>query len=422
MKREQGPPAIARRELLAGAAATALVLPVGIAGCGAGSTPAHAPAAPSGRRRLRELGILIGTKPTGRWNAITDVPGVRVGHVTRIEGSGPLVPGRGPIRTGVTAIIPADDIARAPVSAARFTLNGNGELTGLGSVDRSGLLETPIFLTDTSNIGRVMNGAITWLLETFPEIGDTAPVPVPVVGETWAAFLHDAEGRHITDEHVLAAIRGAATGPVAEGAVGGGTGMVAYAFKGGIGTASRLISGAREKPGGAPGAEGGATVGVLVQANHGRRGQLRIDGVPVGAEVRDLMPLEPRKSKSILIIGATDAPMLPEQLGQLCKRMALGLARTGATSTHGSGDLLLFFSTGLRARRGAAITEGQIWSDEQIDAVLTAAVEATEEAILNALCSAETMTGLDGNTAYALPLERLPGIFQKYGRPLGAGR
>jgi len=427
MDREQAPPpGITRRELLAGAAATGLVLPLGVAGCGAGSAPAHAPAAPAGRRRLRELGITLGTMPTGRWNAITDVPGVRVGHLTRIEGSGARVPGRGPIRTGVTAILPADDIARAPVSAARFTLNGNGELTGLGNLDRSGLLETPVLLTDTSNVGRAMNGAIAWLLETFPEIGDTAPVPVPVVGETWAAFLHDAEGRHITDEHVIAAIRAAASGPVAEGAVGGGTGMVAYGFKGGIGTASRRLPVSHGRPGGPAsatrGAPEGATVGVLVQANHGRRSQLRIDGVPVGAEIPDLTPLEPRKSKSILLIGATDAPMLPEQLGQLCKRMAIGLARTGATSTRGSGDLLLFFSTGLRARRGAALTEGQIWNDEQIDPVLTAAVEAAEEAVLNALCSAGTMTGVDGNTAYALPLERLPAIFRKHGRTLGAGR
>ena len=416
MDPEQTPPAvITRRELLAGGAATALGSALGVAACGSGSAPAHAPTAPAGRRRLRDLGILIGTMPTGRWNAITDVPGVRVGHLTRIEGDGALAPGRGPIRTGVTAILPADDIARAPVSAARFTLNGNGELTGLGNLDRSGLLETPVLLTDTSNVGRVMNGAITWLLETFPEIGDTAPVPVPVVGETWGAFLHDAEGRHITDEHVLAAIRAAATGPVTEGAVGGGTGMVAYGFKGGIGTASRRLPVSR-------GRLGGATVGVLVQANHGGRRQLRIDGVPVGAEIPDLTPLEPRKSKSILLVGATDAPMLPEQLGQLCKRMAIGLARTGATSTHGSGDLLLFFSTGLRARRGAALTEGQIWNDEQIDVVLTAAVEAAEEAVLNALCSAETMSGVGGNTAYALPLERLPAIFRKHGRTLGAGR
>jgi D-aminopeptidase len=410
------PAALSRRELLAGAAAAAIALPLGAAGCGAGTqqgarAPARA-ATPGPRRRLREIGIVIGTLPTGRWNAITDVPGVRVGQVTRIEGQGALVPGRGPVRTGVTAILPAEDVYRAPVSAARFTLNGNGELTGLGRVDRRGVLEAPVLLTDTSNVGRVMNGAITWLLEAYPEIGDTAPVPVPVVGETWAAFLHDAEGRHLADEHVLAAFRAAASGPVAEGAVGGGTGMVAYGFKGGIGTASRRL----------PESHGGYTVGVLVQANHGGRKQLRIDGVPVGREISDLAPLEGRKSKSILLVGATDAPMTPAQLGQLCKRMAMGLARTGATSTHGSGDLLLFFSTGLRARRGEALIEARIWNDEQIDVALQAAVEAAEEAVLNALCMAETMTGIDGNTAFALPLERLPAIFRKHGRAVGGGR
>lgn len=426
---------ISRRELLASAASAALALPLGIAGCGAPSPSLHAPIAPGARPRLRDLGIVIGTMPTGRWNAITDVPGVRVGHVTRIEGEGPLVPGRGPIRTGVTAILPADDVVRAPVSAARFTLNGNGELTGLASVDRRGLLETPVLLTDTSNIGRVMNGAITWLLDTYPELGDTSPVPIPVVGETWAAFLHDAEGRHLTDEHVLAALRGASSGPVAEGAVGGGTGMMAYQFKGGIGTASRRLPATRRTAKGEPAASAAQsapavadrpeqyTLGVLVQANHGGRAQLRIDGVPVGAEIQDLMPLEPpKKSKSILLVGATDAPLLPEQLGQLCKRMAIGLARTGATSTHGSGDLLLFFSTGARSLRGEAVREAHIWNDERIDVFLKAAVEAAEEAILNALCAAQTMTGINGNTAYALPVERLPSIFREHGRALGAER
>lgn len=406
-------PPLSRRELLAGAAAAALSLPFA-PGC-APPPPARAPAAPAldgRRRRLRDLGIAVGALPTGRWNAITDVPGVRVGHVTRIEGDGPLVPGKGPIRTGVTAVVPAEDVYRAPVSAARFTLNGNGELTGLGSVDRSGLLEVPVLLTDTSNIGRAMNGAITWLLDAYPEIGDTAPVPAPVVGETWAAFLHDAEGRHLLDEHVLAAIRGAASGPVAEGAVGGGTGMVCYEFKGGIGTASRRL----------PDSHGGYTVGVLVQANHGRRDQLRIDGVPIGLEIPDRRPLEPRKTKSILMVGATDAPMLPLQLGRLCKRMALGLGRTGAISTHGSGDLLLFFSTGLRVKRGEAITEARVWNDEQINVAFQAALEAAEEAILNALCMADTMTGIDGNTAYGLPIERLPEIFKKYGRRVGPAR
>jgi D-aminopeptidase len=388
-------------------ASAAIALPLATAGCG--SAPlAKTPPVPSGRRRLRDLGIVIGALPPGPFNAITDVPGVRVGHVTRVEGSGALAPGRGPVRTGVTVVMPGDDVHRDSVAAARFTLNGNGELTGTGSVDRRGLLETPIFLTDTTSVGRVMDGAIDWLLETYPEIGDTAPVPVPVVGETWAGFLHDAEGRHLTGKDVRAAIAAAASGPVAEGGVGGGTGMLCYEFKGGIGTASRRL----------PRSHGGHTIGVLVQANHGRRAQLRIDGVPVGREIKDGMPLDRKKSKSILLVGATDAPMLPSQLGRLCKRMALGLARTGTVSQHGSGDLLLFFSTGLRVRRGAAMIEAPLWNDEHITIAHEAAIEAAEEAVLNALAMAETMSGKDGNTAFALPLERLPEIMKKYGRPV----
>ncbi|TKD11960.1 P1 family peptidase [Polyangium fumosum] len=395
------PGRVSRRALLAGGALAAIS-----AGCSV--VPVESPRAPPARRRIRDLGIGIGSLTPGRWNAITDVPGVRVGHVTRIEGEGPLVPGRGPIRTGVTVILPGDDVWRDNIPAARFTLNGNGELTGVSTIDRHGLLETPIFLTDTSNIGRVMDGALAWMLDRYPEIGDSAPVPTPIVGETWAAFLHDAEGRHLTEEHVREAISAARSGPVEEGAVGGGTGMLCYEFKGGIGTASRRL----------PAAMGNYTLGVLVQTNHGRRAQLRIDGVPVGREITEGMPYEGRKSKSILIIGATDAPMTPVQLGRLAKRMALGLARTGAVSMHGSGDLLLFFSTGVRVRRGAVSMDVPVWNDEHISVAHEAAVEATEEAILNALAMARTMTGIHGNTAHALPLDRLPDIMRKYGRPI----
>jgi D-aminopeptidase len=358
------------------------------------------------RRRLRDLGITIGSLPTGKWNAITDVPGVKAGHCTRIEGHGELIVGRGPIRTGVTVVFPNDDIFRENVTAGRFVMNGNGEMTGLGSVDQRGLLQSPIFLTDTSNIGRVMNGAMTWFLQTYPEIGDSAPVPVPLVAETWGGFLHDVVGRHLNDEHVLAAIKNSQSGPVQEGAVGGGVGMVCYDFKGGIGTASRLL----------PERHGGYTIGVLVQANHGGREQLMINGVPVGKEISDLQRLEGKKSKSIILIGATNAPMIPSQLQRLCKRMAFGLARTGALSSHGSGDLLLFFSTGVKVRREAGMTEIEIFNDEWITRAHQAAMEAAEEAILNALCMAETTTGINGNTAFALPIERLPEIMKKYGR------
>lgn len=363
-------------------------------------------APPQHRRRLRDLGIVIGALPTGAGNAITDVAGVKVGHCTLIAGTGALIVGQGPIRTGVTVIMPGDEVVVEHVTAARFVMNGNGEMTGLGAVDQTGLLQTPIFLTDTSNVGRVMNGALTWLLQAYPEIGDTAPVPVPVVAETWAAFLHDAEGRHLEEEHVQAAIAAAKSGPVAEGAVGGGVGMVSFDFKGGIGTASRVL----------PAALGGYTIGVLVQANFGEREQLTINGVPVGKEITDLMPMVGRKAKSLILIGATDAPMIPAQLQRLCKRMILGMARTGGQSSHGSGDLALFFSTGIKIRAGAAFTDIHIFNDEWLSRAHQAAGEAAEEAILNALCGAETTVGINDNTAFALPLARLPAIMRKYGR------
>jgi len=326
------------------------------------------------------------------------VPGVRVGHRTRIEGES--------VRTGVTVIFPNDDVYRKNVAAAHFIMNGNGEMTGVGQIESAGLLDSPIFLTDTSNIGRVMNGALSWFMKTYPEIGDTMPVPVPVVAETFAYFLHDSPGRHLHDEDIFAAIANAQSGAIAEGGVGGGTGMLCYEFKGGIGTASRVL----------PGSHGGYKIGVLVQANHGGREQLMINGVPVGREISDLMPHEPKTQKSIILIGATDAPMLPSQLQRLCKRMAFGLARTGAISSHGSGDLLLFFSNGLTVARDAHVASFEIFNDEFMTKAHQAAVEAAEEAILNALCMAETMTGIDGNTAYALPIERLPEIMRKYGR------
>lgn len=393
---------ITRREFITQTLAAALTLP--IASSASKTAILKTPSVP--RRRLRELGIVIGSLPTGKWNALTDVPGIKVGHCTRIEGSGDLVVGRGPIRTGVTVILPNENIYHENLTAGRFVMNGNGEMTGLGSIDQRGLLQSPIFLTDTSNIGRVLNGALTWFLQKYPEIGDTAPVPVPIVAETWGGFLHDSAGRHLHDEHVLAAINDAKNGPVAEGAVGGGVGMVCYDFKGGIGTASRVL----------PEAQGGYTLGVLVQTNHGGRSQLMINGVPAGKEIQDLQSREGKKSKSIILIGATNAPMIPSQLQRLCKRMAFGLARTGAISSHGSGDLLLFFSTGVKVNPKAALTEIEIFNDEAITRMQQATMEAAEEAILNSLCMAETTAGINGNTAFALPIERLPEIMKKYGR------
>jgi D-aminopeptidase len=366
------------------------------------------------RRRLRDLGIIIGDLPPGPHNAITDVPGVAVGHTTLISGDGPLVKGEGPVRTGVTAILPHGRVlSHEPVFAADLTLNGNGELTGMGPLRRTGQLGAPILFTDTGSIGPVYDGAMGAMLQQDPALYANPLRPEPVVGETWADFLNDTAGRHVRAEHVQAALDTAASGPVAEGCVGGGTGMRAYQFKAGIGTASRLVS-VRD---------GGKTysVGVLVQANHGRRHQLSVNGVPVGKEITDLLPergsAEVQPGNSLLVAIATDAPLLPIQLRRLCKRSPLGAARTGAISTHGSGDLLIAFSTaGIGASRPGDAADLSVLHFSKITGIFQAVVEATEEAILNSLTAAHTVIGRDGNTIHALPLDRLVDLMQKYGR------
>lgn len=340
------------------------------------------------RARLRELGIRVGTLPTGEFNAITDVAGVRVGHATRIEGAGPLVVGEGPVRTGVTAIVPPAVYAGG-LAAACFALNGNGEMTGIARIRATGRLETPVYLTGTANVGLVYDAAITHWLRQDPPPG---PAPVPVVAECWDA-LGDIEGRHISEADVLQAISSAEGGAVEEGSVGGGTGMRSFGFKAGIGTASRRSE--------------GYAVGVLVNANHSARGLLRVDGVPVGRELENYPEEPPERSKSIVLVAATDAPLVPRQLRRLCKRMSLGLARTGAVSTHGSGDLCLAFSTARKEEPLADRLAGRLWQ---------AAVEATEEAVLNALTAAETMEGARGRIRHGLPLDRLVEIMRKYHR------
>jgi D-aminopeptidase len=364
------------------------------------------------RQRLRDLGIIIGELPPGPHNAITDVAGVLVGHATRIIGTGPLVIGQGPVRSGVTAILPRGaDGWRNPVYAADWILNGNGELTGTGPIRRTGQLAAPILLTDTGSVGSVYDGALDWMLKRDPACLETHPVAVPVVGETWANTLHDTAGRHIGAAEVAEAIGAASTGPVAEGSVGGGTGMRAFRFKAGIGTASRRVP-----------MEGDSThytVGVLVQANFGGRSQLRVDGVPVGESIADLTPeynltpTIPPEGNSLLVVMATDAPLLPIQLQRLCKRAALGLARTGSIATHGSGDLLVAFSTAPVATAGQPARALHFGAMSRIYAGI---VESTEEAILNSLTMAETMTGRDGNTIHALPLDRLVKIMHQHGR------
>jgi len=372
------------------------------------AAPAAAPdAAP--RQRLRDLGIVIGAIPPGPLNAITDVKGVRVGQVTLRRGDGPLRPGEGPVRTGVTAILPhGGDLWREKVPAATWVLNGTGEMTGNIWINTQGALEVPILLTNTMNIGRVMDGVVAWMLKRYPDIGIGDDVVAPTVAECDDSTLNDARGLHVSQADTVRAIEEAREGPVAEGAVGAGTGMISYQFKGGIGTASRVL----------PAEAGGYTVGVLVNANMGRRRDLLVAGVPVGREITDLMP-EHATDGSIIIVVATDAPLDYLKLQRLAARAGIGLARTGTFVNHGSGDIVIAFSTGNRVphypkERTYTMT---LVADDHLDPLFAATAEATEEAILNALTMATTTIGRDGNTAHALPLDRLTAIMKKYGRP-----
>ncbi len=359
--------------------------------------------------RARDLGIPFDGTP-GSYNAITDVSGVLVGHATIIEGEGDLVVGKGPVRTGVTAILPTDKMYR-PVYAAWDNLNGNGEMTGTTWIEESGFLEEPILLTNTRSVGMVHDAVWSWRLKNRFHDG-TSPLgwaALPVVAETWDGRLNDIHGNHVTRDHVFAALDSASPGPVAEGNVGGGTGMVCHRFKGGIGTASRKT-------------DAGFTVGVLVQANYGGRELLTIAGVPVGREITDLMPkinsIGPRvEGNSIIVIVATDAPLLPHQLKRLARRVSLGVGKVGGIGSNSSGDLFLAFSTAeSRATDDAHIRLAPTLANDEIDPLLIATVQATEEAIVNALIAAETMTGINGNTVYAIPHDRLQSVLKKYNR------
>jgi len=345
----------------------------------------------------------LGTYPTGKLNAITDVPGVRVGHTTLIRGDGKLVPGQGPVRTGVTVVIPREDVWHKKVPAGAFVLNGTGEMTGLAWVEESGFLEYPIALTNTLNLPRVANGVMNWMIGRYPGIGIRDDTLTPVVAECDDSRLNDIQGRHVSEADVIKALDSASDGPVSEGTVGAGTGMVAFGFKGGIGTSSRIVS-----------AAGGYTVGVLVNANSGRRNELIMGGVPVGKLYGDKAAEGPEGS--IIIIIATDAPLDARQLKRLAKRAALGLARTGSTGRHGSGDFILAFSTGnviphYPQERTYPMT---VFADTHLNPLFTATVETTQEAILNALTMATTVTGRDGNKAEALDLTRVREILKQY--------
>ena len=330
--------------------------------------------------RARDLGIEIGRLPTGPANAITDVDGVRVGHTTLIEGA--------EVRTGVTVVLPPGE----PLFAGAHRINGNGELTGLEWVRDSGLLTTPVALTNTHSVGVVRDALVE---AAAPGEHDWS---LPVVGETWDGFLNDINGFHVRAEHVAAALERASGGAVEEGAVGGGTGMVCHGFKGGIGTSSRVV-------------EDGWTLGALVQANHGRRPRLRVDGVPVGERIgsdRVPLPETPEGAGSIIVLLATDAPLLPGQCERLARRAGFGIARTGGMGERSSGDFALCFATGNRGldADGAEVSLRML-NDRRIDALYEAVIDAVEESIVNALLAAETMTGRGGNTVSALPPELL---------------
>jgi L-aminopeptidase/D-esterase-like protein len=376
--------------------------------------------------RARELGIspLIGGTP-GKLDAITDVAGVEVGHTTLMTGEGPLVVGKGPVRTGVTVVHPRGRTSSDAVFAAWFTLNGNGEMTGTTWIEESGFLEGPVAITNTHSVGVVRDAILKWQVSR-PGL---QPWGLPVVAETYDGGLNDINGFHVKDEHVLQALDGARGGPVAEGNVGGGTGMICHQFKGGIGTASRVLDSEAS----------GFTVGVLVQCNYGARPGFRIAGAPVGREIADLLPCravdapnargvtrrcaasgdaadapDPEEG-SIIVIVATDAPLLPHQLKRLATRVSLGIGRTGGVGANSSGDIFLAFSTA-NAKSAAEPRSARIemLANARINALFDATVQATEEAILNALLAAETMTGAGGLRVYALPHDRLLTALRKY--------
>ncbi len=358
------------------------------------------------QERARDLGINIGQFEAGKFNAITDVPFVRVGHTTVKFSDGKLVPGKGPARTGVTVIIPIDgDLWKSKINAGSFVLNGNGEATGLMWVEESGIIETPIALTNTLNVGKVQTALVKWMIKNNPLIGIADDTLTPIVFECDDSTLNDIQGMHVNEEHVFSAIKNAKGGPVEEGSVGAGTGMIAYEFKGGIGTSSRML----------PKEKGGYTIGVLVNANHGRRKNLRILGHEVGKDLYDVVPRAYQEG-SIILIVATDAPLDSRQLKRLSKRVMLGLARTGAIAQHGSGDVALSFSTANRVPHYPDKPEYtiRVLSDFYIDPIFEAAADAAEEAVINSLLAAKDMVGRDSKKVYALPHDKLKEILKKY--------
>jgi len=355
--------------------------------------------------RARDLGVPFDGTP-GANNAITDVKGVEVGHATLISGDGKLVVGKGPIRTGVTAIHPRGKGSNDAVFAAWFTLNGNGEMTGTTWVDDSGFLNGPVMITNTHSVGVVRDAVIAWKVKHGTPDMEGYWWSLPVVAETWDGWLNDINGFHVKPEDAWHALDAAHSGPVEEGNVGGGTGMICNEFKGGIGTSSRTLDAKA----------GGYTVGVLVQCNYGERSQLRIAGVPVGNEIPE-NPAFGEDVGSIIVIVATDAPLIPTQLKRIAKKVSLGLGRDGSYSGDGSGDIFLAFST---ANPGAVGTKGlhqlTMLPNDSLDPIFLATVQATEEAVVNAMVAADTMTGIDNHKVIALPHDRLREVLKKYNR------
>jgi L-aminopeptidase/D-esterase-like protein len=355
--------------------------------------------------RARDLGVPFDGTP-GANNAITDVKGIEVGHTTLISGNGKLKVGEGPVRTGVTAIHPRGKNANDSVFAGWFTLNGNGEMTGTTWLEDSGFLNGPIMITNTHSVGVVRDAVIAWKVKRGEPDMEGYWWSLPVVAETWDGYLNDINGFHVKPEDAFHALDVAHSGPVEEGSVGGGTGMICNEFKGGIGTSSRVLDTK----------SGGYTVGVLVQCNYGRRDQLRIAGVPVGKEIPD-HAVYAEDVGSIIIVVATDAPLIPTQLKRVARKASLGLGRDGSYSGDGSGDIFVAFST---ANPGAAQSKGtrdlRMLPNDSLDPLFLATVQATEEAIINAMVAAETMTGIDGHTAIGLPHDRLREVLKKYNR------
>jgi D-aminopeptidase len=355
------------------------------------------------RPRARELGVPLGRFRPGRWNAITDVEGVKVGHCTVVRGSGVLRPGKGPVRTGVSCILPgSQNVFAERVVGGGFVLNGAGEMSGMTQLLEWGLLETPIFLTNTLSVGAVGDAAVKWMVEHNPGIGLQQDVIIPLVGECDDSWLNDVAGRHVKEQHVYEAIQSASDGPVAEGSVGGGTGLITCDFKAGIGTSSRKL----------PESMGGYTVGVLVMSNFGHMRQLRVGGLPLGEVLEQRYADMPRREASygsIIAVLATDAPLATHQLNRLAKRAALGIGRVGSSAMHGSGEILVAFSTANQVPRESRkmVYRMKLLLDSRLDPLYEAVIEATEEAILNSLCAARDMDGVNGNLSRALPVDEV---------------